>query len=628
MGEREGYETALQVAVEAAREAGAMLREEFLCNGGPRGGGDHAEIDEPAERVIHQRLTGAFPAWGYRGEEIAPSGTAQNDHLWLVDPNDGTKAFLQGYRGTAVSIALLRNSVPVLGVVYAFTAPDNRGDLFAWAEDCGLIRRNGVPVERQPFPSALTSGSIAVISQSADRAVAANLALTRPARYLTAPSIAYRLALVAVGEGDFACGLSGPGDWDYGAGHALLRAVGGELVDERREAVTYYPDRHTVVGSCFGGVPAVVGPLAQRNWGNALEPANKNDVQQYDLCRPVEGETIADDGLLGRVQGCWLGQLAGDALGSMVEFEDGSYLRARYSNGLRTIGPSPVWNTIAGQPTDDSEMALILARTLVRDGEYKEESVAAGYAYWLGSHPFDSGHTVRQAVRAMRNAPPGEIATRGRDAASMSSQANGALMRQSPLAIWGHALPPEQLDRIVRADTTLTHPHPACQEASAAFIVALAATIREGLDGEGAYERAVSWQRAQGTRDSVTEALEAARHSQPEYNGNTSGWVLVALQNAFYQALHAPSLEEGVVDTVMGGGDTDTNGAITGALLGAIHGARAIPSQWRKALMTCRPQEGAVRVEQPRPRAFWPVDAFTLSERLAVVGQRYAGTQH
>jgi ADP-ribosylglycohydrolase len=192
-------------------------------------------------------------------------------------------------------------------------------------------------------------------------------------------------------------------------------------------------------------------------------------------------------------------------------------------------------------------------------------------------------------------------------------------MRQSPLAIWGHALPPHTLADCVRADTRLTHPSLVCQDASAAFIVALAAVVREGLGAEAAYDRARAWHAEHGTTPSVADALTAARHHPPHYE-RSQGHVLIALQNAFYQALHAPSLEDGIVASVMAGGDTDTNAAIAGALLGALHGASAIPSQWRQALLTCRPQADAPGVLQPRPHAFWPVDALILAERLLVHG--------
>ena len=64
------------------------------------------------------------------------------------------------------------------------------------------------------------------------------------------------------------------------------------------------------------------------------------------------------------------------------------------------------------------------------------------------------------------------------------------------------------------------------------------------------------------------------------------------------------------MDTVMRGGDANTSGAICGALLGAVAGREAIPSQWRECLLNCRPEEGLPGVHQPRPERFGPVDAL------------------
>jgi ADP-ribosylglycohydrolase len=324
-----------------------------------------------------------------------------------------------------------------------------------------------------------------------------------------------------------------------------------------------------------------------------------------------------DPGVVARAQGCLLGQLAGDALGSIVEFTGVTVITVRYPGGLRQIGPSPVFSTLAGQPTDDSEMALALARTLVRAG-FDEEAVAGAYADWLESDPFDCGNTIGTATRAMATARRRGVplASTARAEADRGSMANGALMRQSPLAIWGWQLDPLALDGTVRADTTLTHPHLACQDASAAFIVALAAVIREGLTAITAHERALAWQRAHGRDPAITEALASARTGPPSDYQTKMGLVHIALQNAFYQALHAPSLEAGVVDTVMRGGDTDTNAAIAGALLGALHGRDAIPVQWAEAVLTCRPEQGLPGVRQPRPAMYWPMDALELAMEL------------
>lgn len=600
-----GYAEILDVATRAARAAGDILRADFLRPGGPRGAGEHADADDQAEALIRERLLTATPEWSYRGEETGFRAGTEGRHTWLVDPNDGTVAYLKGYRGSAVSIALLRDGIPVLGVVNAYAAPDNDGDLFAGAEGCGPLRRNGLPVEPRSWSPRLLPDSVAMVSNAAEKAPRENLSNISPARYRTVTSIAYRLALLAAGEDDACISLSGVGDWDYAGGHALLRASGGSLVDQDGAPVTYTVDGRSRTRYCFGGAPGVTKQLIGKDWKAAEVAAQSARRDPYDLCRPRHGDTIADGGLLQRIQGCWLGQLTGDALGSMVEFKPAPWLQQHYPQGLREIGPSAVWQTLAGQPTDDSELALMLARTLLADGAYLEEHIRDSYRWWYDGGPFDIGHTIRAALQGHPNP---------------NSQANGALMRQSPLAIWGHAMSPDELAEVVKTDTRLTHPHPVCADASAAFIVALAAVIREGLDARQAYQRALAWCTSHGAAESVVGALRAAVDIPPDF-GHNQGWVLVALQNAFHVALHAPSFEQGMVATVMGGGDTDTNAAIAGALLGAIHGAPAVPPQWRQAVLTCRPQAGLSQVHQPRPRAFWPVDALQLAERLAVAGK-------
>jgi ADP-ribosyl-[dinitrogen reductase] hydrolase len=94
--------------------------------------------------------------------------------------------------------------------------------------------------------------------------------------------------------------------------------------------------------------------------------------------------------------------------------------------------------------------------------------------------------------------------------------------------------------------------------------------------------------------------------------------VLLALQNAFYHLLHTPSLEEALITTAMAGGDTGTNAAIAGALLGAVHGRSAVPARFRRQILTCRPlpQAAAVHV---RPPELWPVDALLLAEALLAI---------
>jgi len=118
--------------------------------------------------------------------------------------------------------------------------------------------------------------------------------------------------------------------------------------------------------------------------------------------------------------------------------------------------------------------------------------------------------------------------------------------------------------------------------------------------------------------EEVVDTLELARLAPPSDYMQNQGWVLLALQNAFYQLLHSDSVAAGVADTVGRGGDTDTNAAIAGALLGAVRGRDSIPLEWRSAVLTCR----AVDCLHPRPVTFWPVDALELAEALVVTGPK------
>ncbi len=302
-----------------------------------------------------------------------------------------------------------------------------------------------------------------------------------------------------------------------------------------------------------------------------------------------------------RAQGCLLGQLAGDALGSLVEFQPHEEIRQRYPEGVRELAAGGTWDTLAGQPTDDSEMALLLARMLVKTGFYDPQAALKEYRYWLDSHPFDCGTTISGALRGILNP---------------QSQANGAMMRISPLGIFGAKHELSHVAEWAVQDAALTHPHPLCQQANALFAMGIAHGIASGCTPKDLYEKMQEWAQQMPLEPALQKVLEEAALAPPKDYLRHQGWVLIAFQNALWQMLHAPSLEEAVVDTVMRGGDTDTNAAICGAIMGALYGLDAIPSRWSHQILNCRPQAGDPGVYRPRPECFWPVDALELAEKL------------
>lgn len=572
------YQGLRQTAIAVAREAGAHLLRDFRRPGGARGGGSHADADEEAERLIRDRLLAATPGFGFLGEETGRVEGEPGRPIWVVDPNDGTAAYLRGFRGSSTSIALVAEGTPVLGVVFAYAWPDDEGELFAWAE--------GDPM------AAPASTGVVFVSQDADRNAPANARCVAPAgRFFALPSVAHRLARVGAGDGDGAVCLSGCASWDVAAGHALLRGRGATLVDEHGRPFRYDAKAEGSLRFGFAGPPSLVAVMAQNPW----DDVRRRGGPASPLVEPRRGHGVADVARLRRCQGLWLGQLIGDALGAQVEFQSSAEISARHPEGVRALRDGGTWGTLAGQPTDDSELALALARSLVDRGGYDVEAVRAAYLAWLGSSPFDVGATVSGGLRGRPNP---------------DSLANGALMRVSPIAL-ALARDPRAAIAAARVDAALTHVHPACADANAVYVAALIAA----LDG-ASREEIVGAALAEPITARHVHAVEAARDGAPRDYVTHQGFYAIALQNAFFQLLHAPSFEEGLVDTVGRGGDTDTNACIAGALLGAFHGRPAIPADWLRAVLTCRPlaEVGASRV---RRMDYWPVDALLLAERLA-----------
>ena len=100
--------------------------------------------------------------------------------------------------------------------------------------------------------------------------------------------------------------------------------------------------------------------------------------------------------------------------------------------------------------------------------------------------------------------------------------------------------------------------------------------------------------------------------------------VLIAFENAFRHLATGTSIEDALIETVGAGGDTDTNGAICGALLGAAQGRVVIPTRWGIAVLACRPLAEA-GVGQPRPQRYWPDELVRSAEALLVRRQMRRG---
>ena len=339
---------------------------------------------------------------------------------------------------------------------------------------------------------------------------------------------------------------------------------------------------------------------------------------------------VKDLDTIRRAWGCMLGQLAGDSLGSQVQFKSAKIALSFYPDGVDELEGSGLYGTIPGQPTGASEMALTLARSLVKEGGFNAGCVLDSYKVWLKSRPVDFPHSVFRALH-------GKVDAR--------SQSNSALARVSPLGIWGaRSIPAASLpcddgaspslallasDEATLAlaatameEAALTNPHPVCRVASAVYVVALAYGIRGG-GRRGMHEAALVMAEKLAADEALTEAaslvarsLRAAENELPADFQTDMSHVLIALQNGFYRLLNITDAGEAVRDTVMQGGDAVGNAAVAGALLGAALDIDAFPTQWVDAVLACVAEEGRSGVAHPRPEAYWPVDFMPLIEKL------------
>lgn len=268
-----------------------------------------------------------------------------------------------------------------------------------------------------------------------------------------------------------------------------------------------------------------------------------------------------------RARAAWAGLMVGDALGAPAEFCFVRDIYRAYPDGLDRMVPGfgICTDRKAGMVTDDTQMAWCLHRSLLDAGGWDASAARARYRDWFETDPPDAGDAVRDAL--MGNP-------------QTDSQGNGALMRVLPIALWAAEHPDFDWQLAAREDAAITHPHPVCGDANVVFVYALLQAMQPGATPRGVYESTMQFATEQGVHPLVLVTLRQAETERPVYDGKYIGWVLVALQSAFYQLLHAADFRSALVDIVSSGGDTDTNAAIAGALLASLYGEDCIPRQW------------------------------------------------
>ncbi|OTF01904.1 ADP-ribosylglycohydrolase family protein [Halorubrum sp. SD683] len=287
-----------------------------------------------------------------------------------------------------------------------------------------------------------------------------------------------------------------------------------------------------------------------------------------------------------RASGVLLGLACGDALGRPVEFSAADEITAAHGRLDEMVGHG-TWNQPAGTITDDTAQALCIARSVVDEQAFDPADVADRFVAWYNTNPFDIGTMTRRALSRLESGEPWDEAGRAVWESSPEGQnaGNGSVMRCPPLAI-PFAESPEELAAVSRDSSRITHADPRCTEGCAVLNLTIAGLLQ---DVDRPLQNALETLRP-AVPDELDGALRPlARGDSPESlktpdSLKTSGYVVHSLQTALHDGLRAESAEEAIVTAVNRGGDTDTIGAIAGAVAGARFGADALPDRWLAAI--------------------------------------------
>ena len=291
---------------------------------------------------------------------------------------------------------------------------------------------------------------------------------------------------------------------------------------------------------------------------------------------------MVDPQFVDRARGCALGAAIGDALGMPLEFgprrSAGNLLREMVSKRLP-----------AGAFTDDTEMALAVAESLLAIQPLDQADLAGRFLGWFRFGPADVGVQTSSVLWRVGRGETWQQAVREVQLRSPESAGNGSLMRCWPVALAHHDDLPLLTDTSVR-QSQVTHWHGDCGAACALVNTSIALMLH-GRPPADAIAQAL---------DQI-EMLPALRKIVEEAPGRTrdelanSGWVRHTLESAIWGLLTTSSFEEAVIQVVNLGNDADTAGTVAGALAGATYGLQAIPMRWQQALHGEWPLKSGVR---------------------------------
>jgi myo-inositol-1(or 4)-monophosphatase len=200
------------------------------------------DVDLEVDAFLREHLDRLDPEAGWLSEEtLDASDRIERRRLWVVDPIDGTRDYLRGRPGWAVSVALVEDRMPLLGVLAAPAREEH------WTAEKGKgARRNGAPIR------ASGRTELAGARVPADQLAGADADLVPVHK---PNSIALRIALVAAGEADLVATLRWGFEWDIAAAALIASEAGATVSGALGQPLAF----NTASGEAFGVLVAAPG---------------------------------------------------------------------------------------------------------------------------------------------------------------------------------------------------------------------------------------------------------------------------------------------------------------------------------------------------------------------------------
>jgi len=281
--------------------------------------------------------------------------------------------------------------------------------------------------------------------------------------------------------------------------------------------------------------------------------------------------------LVSRARGALLGLVAGNQLGVPTEhLGTADAIRKAFPNGVIDLSPPPKNSPY----DDDAAMALLLGESLLASQGFDANDVARRWVKWMKVDGRGIGMTTRRALTLIdRGKEPFEAGRLANQENPGHAAGNGSVMRCIPVALRYH----DDLDRLIRVSTqqaAITHADERCTWGAAAVNLA----ARELLHGNIYFIDEVLHKMGDRAPRVLREAIHRVpRESEgdlPIARAGEAGYVVHCIEIAFWFVTHDRTLEDALIYLAQAGGDTDTNAAVAGALLGARYGEVSLPPRW------------------------------------------------